>query len=1410
MRKQGRSPRFQEDPVGRGCVGKLSSDVGGVANKVDKGVKLFGKTPDIDVLVNERPVRAMLDSGAEVSLVTDKWYAENLLPQQVVVHGVNWQITDANGRRIPCMGYVQVDLRIKGKVIKNCGLFVKSSCEGGGVVQGTKLPLLLGMNVLAELVEGWKSADGGGVSGLCDMWGKCVRAVETRLKVLQQPLGWAVVVQNQDLVIPAGTRRVLQVFLQNLQPLDCESVVLEPLEEADGLWVPESICVFPSYTKVVRGIGCVAVANLGKADVTLKPQWKVAKVSCGREITGVKEGNCEVEKEVPARVAAEFRSKLGLHIEESQMNPGQMEMLDKLLFKYKCVLAAEEQELGCATGVEHEIHLTSDVPIKLPYRHIPPKCMTEVKAHVKGLLEQGVIEESVSPYAAPVVLVRKKDNSLRLCVDYRRLNEVTVKDAFPLPRIQDTLDALAGAQYFSSFDLAAGYHQIKVRKEDRAKTGFVTPFGHYQYVRCPMGLTNSPATFQRFMEHVFSDHIFVTLLVYLDDLLLFSKTVGEHLEKLETVLELLRKHGLKLKPSKCHILKPEVKYLGFVVSKKGISTDPEKIKAVMEWPRPSTVKEVRAFVAFCSFYRRFIEGFAKVASPLHDLMGGESTASVTKYWGEKEERAFIQLKERLTRAPVLKNADFGKPFVVETDASFDGLGAVLSQEYEGRLYPVAFASRGLRKSERNMSNYSSRKLELLALKWAVTEKFKHYLAGGKFVVLTDNNPLAHLQTAKLGAVESRWLGDLNRFDFEVKYRSGKENANADGLSRRPHSNEEEEEIWGEVWEKMSMGIPEKGISVVKVWNNMRLDEMRNAQKACPVLGKMWMQMIGKLHLKEIKELMDSEEFRKLWRVRKALIMRDGVIYWRREQQKRREWKVVLPVSQRKVVMRGAHDEWGHQGVARTTALIKRKFAWPGLHEDVKSYVAQCKTCATAKEEGVTAKTRVGSIEASRPWEVLAMDFTLLEPARDGKENVLVVTDVFSKFALAFPTKNQKASTVAKILVEEIFYRFGCPERVHSDQGRNFESQLVGELCKYYRVEKSRTTPYHPQGNGVCERFNRTLHGMLATLGREQREQWPRYLSSLTAIYNSTPHAVTGFSPHYLVFGAEPHLPMDRFALGTEEATTSHHEWVKKLEETHRVAWRAAKENIRQYNEGNRRRRQEQVRTEALKEGQKVLLRDHTVLGRNKIHPKYAEDVWQVVEVLDEESGVYKVRSESDGEQTKVLHRSNLRPWNPPVSEEVHVEEALSPVEEVDEEMPDMREVLKRFGFHDSTSSINEESEGQEPGAAEKEEPGDEMENRSEAEQEERDAVPLRRSRRIQDQQSSTKKRCIGCDDCVREDTHKQIRRVECENLNLARGSLASWAGECWREKVVVVVVREDGRRLCATLQLLQQVFGGFV
>nr|KAG5691977.1 hypothetical protein BaRGS_011368 [Batillaria attramentaria] len=364
-----------------------------------------------------------------------------------------------------------------------------------------------------------------------------------------------------------------------------------------------------------------------------------------------------------------------------------------------------------------------------------------------------------SPYAAPVVLVRKKDGSLRLCVDYRRLNMKTVRGAYPLPRIQESFDSLVGAQYFSTLDLASGYHQIAMAPDDQHKTAFTTPFGLFEYTRMPFGLTNTC--------NILSD---------------FSSVSPR----------------LKLKMEKCQFLRLQVTYLGHTISAKGVRCEEEKVAAARNWKVPTTTTEVRQFLGFASYYRRFIAKFAKLAGPLHDLVAEASkgakkkTIPITSLWNSTHQAAFDGLKAALTTAPVLAYADFAKPFLVETDASHDGLSAVLSQVQDGKTRVIAYASRRLRPTERNEALYSSMKLEFLAMKWAITEKFRHYLIGAKFSVVTDNNPLTHFKTAKLGALEQRWAAQLAQFDFDVQYRPGKVNP-ADALSRLPYPTTSEPE-----------------------------------------------------------------------------------------------------------------------------------------------------------------------------------------------------------------------------------------------------------------------------------------------------------------------------------------------------------------------------------------------------------------------------------------------------------------------------------------------------------------------------------------------------------------------------------------------------------------------------------------
>ena len=581
-----------------------------------------------------------------------------------------------------------------------------------------------------------------------------------------------------------------------------------------------------------------------------------------------------------------------------------------------------------------------------------------------------VIVESHSPYAAPVVLVRKKDGSLRLCVDYRRLNLKTVGDAYPLPRIQESLDALVGAQYFSTLDLASGYHQISMDPRDQHKTAFTTPFSLYEYTRMPMGLASAPATFQRLMQATMSDFAFQFLLVYLDDLLVYSKTFDEHMEHLERLLQRVTETGLKLKASKCQFLRREVTYLGHTISADGVSCESGKVECVQNWPTPTTTTELRSFLGFASYYRRFISGFARIAGPLHDLVSEgakhskKKAADVSRLWGPKHQEAFDSLKEAMTTAPVLGYNDYTKPFILETDASHDGLSAILSQEQDGKSRVLAFASRRLRPSEKNSSLYSSMKLEFLAMKWAITDKFRHYLLGGKFKVITDNNPLTYFRSAKLGALEQRWASQLAQFNFDIQYRPGKINP-ADALARM-HLKPSPEPLLTVVppevatvkylqCEQLAVDpTPTAGVlgntmapvlpldkeeepdqtavpeAVTEVLPRLSLADLQQLQQQDPVLGPVHAAWPAKPS--DIKE----RSMRALVQQYPRLFLKKGVLHHRQADQRRGTLEqLVLPSSLRPDVLASLHDDMGHQGYKRTMELLRPRVYWPAMYREVR-------------------------------------------------------------------------------------------------------------------------------------------------------------------------------------------------------------------------------------------------------------------------------------------------------------------------------------------------------------------------------------------------------------------------------------------------------------------------------------------
>jgi hypothetical protein len=899
-------------------------------------------------------------------------------------------------------------------------------------------------------------------------------------------------------------------------------------------------------------------------------------------------------------------------VDQESLSPAEAQELCSLLQRHRGVFAANDDDFGMTTTVKHTIPTGTTRPLKERYRRIPPHLHQEVKDHLKTLLSKGVIKESTSPWASPIVLVRKKCGGLRLCVDYRRLNAATTADAFPLPRVDESLEALRGAKYFSTVDLASGYWQIAMDEVDREKTAFTTPMGLYEFNRMPFGLSNAPATFQRFMERCFGDQSCETLMFYLDDIIVFSADFQSHLERLDMVFSRLAKHGLKAKPSKCHLLKTSINFLGHVASEDGIGTDPDKCSALEGWPIPTSAKALRQFLGFAGYYRRFVKDFSKVAKPLFALTsrpkkGSRKAKSDPPFtWTPECQEAFDHLRQSLMSPPILAYPDYSQPFILYTDASNLGLGAVLSQVQDGKERVIAYASRGLRKAERNDAHYSAFKLELLALKWAITEKFREYLMGGRFTVYTDHNPLVHLGTANLRAVEQRWMAQLSNFTFDIKYRPGKKNDNADALSRLPLStahDEAEEPSDGEVTiavvkaccETFQEGVLDESCATVgstEAVPGLSLVDMSKLQQEDPDIGVVW-QLVKRGRCPSSSERSKFSPVTRLllgeW---KKLQIHDGILYRVIVDPKDLEERgqVVLPKCLQEDVVTALHDQAGHMGAEKTQESVRFRFFWPKMSAMVRKWCEGCRRCALRKQ--ATVKAPLVSIKTTAPLQLVAMDYLTLERSSGGYENVLVITDHFTKVAMAVPTRDQTAVTTAKALWSKFILYHGVPVRIHSDRGANFESATIQELCKLYGMSKSRTTPYHPEGNGLCERFNRTLLNLIGTMEAEKKHHWAEYLPELCFYYNNTVHSSTGYTPHYLMYGRHGRLPLDLvMGLPDQQGERSPDAWVAGHHRRLVTAHEMAKKSIAAATDVQKRAFDRKARNLPLLPGERVLVRN---------------------------------------------------------------------------------------------------------------------------------------------------------------------------------------------------------------------------
>lgn len=808
------------------------------------------------------------------------------------------------------------------------------------------------------------------------------------------------------------------------------------------------------------------------------------------------------------------------------------EKLPKIYHKFLPVFSKDEADkLPPHRPSDHRILLKpGSEPPWGPLYGMSREELLVLKKYIKENLEKGFIRPSSSPASSPVLFVKKPGGGLRFCVDYRALNELTIKNRYPIPRIHETLTLLGKAKFFTKLDVISAFHRMRVAKGDEYLTAFRTRFGLYEYLVMPFGLANAPSSFQNYINDALRGYLDEFCTAYIDDILIFSQSLDEHHDHVRKVLSRLLNAGLQIDIKKCEFHTTSVKFLGLILTTEGIKMDPSKLEAIENWPIPKSTKDIFRLIGFLNFYRRFIKSFGSIVMPLTDLMKKD----VSFKWEEREEASFQLIKRSFKENVVLQHFDWDRPARLETDASDRGTGGVLLQPDAHNIWkPVAFFSRKMSPAE---SNYEIYDKELLAIVQAFEEWRPELEGSSKAVeVISDHKALEYFMKSRLlNRRQARWSEFLSRFNFKICYRPGKHNGPADALSRplgdpdpslkkfleqqllKPHN--------------ISSSVDEMNICASETQKDVQIYRAMNNNEGDHTESLLNRIKISYSEDEELKTVIEALEGKATSRIKKYTL---SEFNWDGNVLKYRG-KVVVPQGNSDAtlttdIIRSHHDPpaSGHQGAAATYASIIRTFFWYGMHRQIKKYVRNCHTCSRIKpsRDGYQGLLRPLPVATER-WKHIAMDFIVdLPRSKDWEGNefssMFVIVDRMTKQVHITPCDNLTSRNAAYMFYRDCFRLHGLPDSIVSDRGSQFTAEFWKWMCKILQIEHHLSTAFHPQTDGQTERMNSRIEQHLRAYVNFAQDDWVRFLPSTEFAMNNHDTHITGVSPFLAVYGLHP-------------------------------------------------------------------------------------------------------------------------------------------------------------------------------------------------------------------------------------------------------------------------------------------------